>query len=93
MAAGRPVSMTSAFANTSSTQAGPIKKGAAVADHAAITAYTAHASGAVTVTSNAATDLNTTAAALATAVSELTSLRAKVNALLAELRTAGVISS
>lgn len=45
---------------------------------AAITAYSAHASGAVAVTSNAATDLDTTAAGLATAVSELTALRATV---------------
>lgn len=45
---------------------------------AAISAYSAHASGAVAVTSNAATDLDTTAAALATAVSELTALRATV---------------
>lgn len=45
---------------------------------AAISAYTAHASGAVAVTSNAATDLDTTAAGLATAVSELTALRATV---------------
>lgn len=45
---------------------------------AAISAYTAHAAGAVAVTSNAATDLDTTAAGLATAVSELTALRATV---------------
>src|SRR5688572_2873213 len=37
-----------------------------VADVAAPTAYSAHASGAVAVTSNAATDLDTTAAALET---------------------------
>lgn len=39
---------------------------------AAPTAYSAHASGAVAVTSNAATDLDTTAAALATLVTEVT---------------------
>lgn len=42
---------------------------------AAITNYTAHASGATTVTSNAATDLDTTAAALATLEDEVTALR------------------
>jgi hypothetical protein len=58
MAAGRPVSMTNAFPNTSSTQAGPIKKGVAVAD----------AAGA-----------NPT--------------KAEFDALLASLRTAGVIAT
>lgn len=65
----------------------------AIADHAAITAYSAHASGATTVTSNAATDLDTTAAGLATAVAELTTLRAKVNAIIAALEAAGIIAS
>lgn len=44
----------------------------------AITAYSAHASGAVAVTSNAATDLDTTAAALATLVTEVTTMRANL---------------
>lgn len=67
--------------------------GSAIADHAAITAYTAHSSGSTTVTSNAATDLDTTAAGLATAVSELTTLRAKVNEIITALETAGIIST
>lgn len=48
----------------------------AVAD---ATAYTAHAAGATTVTSNAATDLDTTAA-------QVVILTTKVNAILAALR-------
>jgi len=46
-----------------------------------ITGYTAHASGAVAVTSNAATDLDTTAAALATLENEVTSLAAATGVL------------
>jgi hypothetical protein len=60
--------------------------GAAVADVGAITAYTAHASGAVAVTSAAATDLDTTAAALATLRGEVASMRTQVNLLLARAR-------
>jgi hypothetical protein len=41
-----------------------------------VTNYTAHASGAVGVTSNAATDLDTTAAALATLENEVTAIKA-----------------
>lgn len=48
--------------------------------------YTAHASGATTVTSNAATDLDTTAAALAT-------LSTAFNTLLTQLRTAGYLDT
>ena len=66
---------------------------AAEADVAAPTAYTAHASGAVNVTSNAATDLDTTAAALATLVTEVTAIENKLNALLAKLRTHGIIAT
>jgi len=66
---------------------------AAEADVAAPTAYTAHASGATAVTSNAATDLDTTAAALATLVTEVTAIEDKLNALLAKLRTHGIIAS
>lgn len=92
MAAGSPVSLSKMAAPTASRQ-GPVYQAAARADHAAITAYTAHASGAVTVTSNAATDLDTTAAALETLVDEVTTLRAAFNDLLAKLRTAGVLAS
>lgn len=61
--------------------------GLTVTAPAAITAYTAHASGSTPVTSNAATDLDTTAAPLATAVSELTALRAKVNTIVTDVGT------
>lgn len=44
-----------------------------------ITYYTAHASGATPVTSNAATDLDTTAAALATLMLEVAVLQTQVN--------------
>lgn len=53
----------------------------------AITNYTAHAAGAVTVTSNAATDLDTTAAALATLENEVTALRVVVAACVTDLAT------
>ena len=65
----------------------------AIADTAAPTAYTAHASGAVTVTSNAATDLDTTAAAVATLRSEVATLTTDVNAIKAMLRTHGLIAT
>lgn len=78
-------------------------QGAAVADAAApsaITAYTPHASGAVTVTSNAATDLDTAAAALDTLVDEVTTLRSEVasaittmNTIIARLEAHGIIAS
>lgn len=77
---------------------------AAVADVSAATAssqsYTPHASGAVTVTSNAATDLDTTAAALDSLVDEfnlaladIADMRTKLNSLLAKLRTHGLIAT
>jgi len=65
--------------------------GAAQGAVAAPTAYSAHASGATPVTSNAATDLDTTAAALATAVTELTALRNLVDAMRTALVNAGII--
>jgi hypothetical protein len=88
---------------------------AAVADAAAATAtnpaaptaYTAHASGAVAVTSNAATDLDTTAAALKTLrdevasyettisalIVDVASIRTQLNSALAKLRTHGLIDT
>ena len=66
---------------------------AAEADVAAPSAYTAHAAGSTTVTSNAATDLDTTAAALATLVTEVTAIENKLNALLAKLRAAGILTA
>jgi len=62
-------------------------------DPGAITNYTAHASGGVAVTSNAATDLDTTAAALALLENEVTALRASYISLLAKLRTHGMIAT
>lgn len=76
---------------TDSTGAGAndntLADGLTATSPAAITAYTAHAAGAVPVTSNAATDLDTTAAGLATAVSELTALRATVDTVVTDLTT------
>lgn len=80
---------------------------ATASNPAAPTAYSAHTSGATPVTSNAATDLDTTAAALATLVTEVTTyetaisalivdvaaLRTTVNNLLAKLRTHGIIAT
>ena len=57
----------------------------AISAAATPTAYSAHASGSTPVTSNAATDLDTTAAALATLRNEVAALVVIVNALLAEL--------
>lgn len=57
----------------------------AISDASAPTAYSAHASGSTPVTSNAATDLDTTAAALATLRGEVAALVVIVNAILAEL--------
>lgn len=51
----------------------------------AITEYTPHASGGTTVTSNAATDLDTTAAALNTLVDEVQALRETVAACVTDL--------
>lgn len=64
-----------------------------VADTAAITGYTAHASGATAVTSNAATDLDTTAAALATLENEVTALRVTVLAALDVLEEHGLMTA
>ena len=51
----------------------------------AVTEYTAHAVGATTVTSNAATDLDTTAAALNTLVDECQDMQTQVAALVVDL--------
>lgn len=68
-------------------------KAAAQADQGAMTAvnptaptaYTAHASGTVTVTSAAATDLNTTAAALKTLRDEVETYETAISALVADV--------
>ena len=70
-----------------------IGQGANVADATAPAAYSAHASGATTVTSNAATDLDTTSAALATLRGEVATLTTKFNAVLASLEAAGLMAS
>lgn len=64
-----------------------------VADHAVPTAYTAHASGGVTVTSNAATDLDTTAAALKTLRDEVATLVIVVNSCLDVLEEHGLMTA
>ena len=72
---------------------GTLSQAANVADASAPTAYSAHASGATAVTSNAATDLDTTAAALATLRGEVATLTTKFNAVLASLEAAGFMAS
>ena len=54
------------------------------ANPGAITAYSAHASGAVTVTSNGATDLDTTAAALETLRDEVADIQTQLTAVKAD---------
>ena len=49
------------------------------------TAYSAHTSGSTPVTSNAATDLDTTAAALATLVTEVTTYETAISALIVDV--------
>lgn len=75
--AGAIVSLTDSTGD-SATHNDTVADGLTSSAPAAITGYTPHASGAVPVTSNAATDLDTTAAALDTLVSEVTALRATV---------------
>jgi len=63
-----------------------------VADVAAITNYTAHATGAVAVVSNAATDLDTTTTALALLEDEVTAMRVQVNLALDVLEAHGLMA-
>jgi len=72
---------------------GVLKQAVAVGDAAAPTAYLAHSSGGITVTSTAATDLDTTAAALETLRNETAALTTKVNDLLATLRTSDALDT
>lgn len=65
---------------------------AAITATPSITNYTAHASGATTVTSNSATDLDTTAAALATLEDEVTSLAAVVTEIVNTLELHGLVA-
>jgi hypothetical protein len=64
-----------------------------IADMAAPTAYTPHSAGGVTVTSAAATDLDTTAAAVDTLVTELGTARTKINSIIAVLEAHGLAAS
>lgn len=66
---------------------------ASVADVAAITNYDAHASGAIAVVSAAATDLDTTAAALDTLEDEVTAMRTQVNLIITGLEAAGIFAT
>lgn len=95
MAAGSPVSMTNAFANTSATQAGPVKKAAARADNASTIPAAAPAGGTGAAAGAYDTDVNRDAAiatinGLRTAISDM---KTEHNDLLAKLRTAGILSS
>ena len=67
-------------------------RGSAISDES-VTSYSPHSSGAVAVVSEAATDLDTTAAALDTLVDEVTTLQGQVNAVLAQLRQDGTIKT
>jgi hypothetical protein len=64
-----------------------------VADHATPAAYSAHASGAVAVVSNAATDLDTTAAALEALRDEAATIVLKMNAILDVLEEHGLMTA
>lgn len=106
--------LTWTYDDGAGTLIGEVTKGAAVSDAAAATAtdpaaptaYAPHAAGAVTVTSNAADDLDTTAAALKTLRDEVATyegvisdliadnadIRTQLNAALASLRTAKLLT-
>jgi hypothetical protein len=63
-----------------------------VADAAAPTAYSAHSSGSTPVTSNAATDLDTTAAALETLRDEVAALTTAFNSVKDILEAHGLMA-
>tara|TARA_Y100001938_G_C8067606_1_gene421183 strand:- start:1416 stop:1844 length:429 start_codon:yes stop_codon:yes gene_type:complete len=65
---------------------------AAITDVGATTTYTAHDAGGTTVTSNAATDLDTTAAAVAALALDVADLKTAVNKILPVLRNNKLIS-
>lgn len=73
------------FTGDSGTHDDTLADGLSATAPAAITNYTAHASGAVPVVSAGATDLDTTAAALATLENEVTALRGTVAACVTDL--------
>ena len=76
--AERGASVTAAAAATYAAPA------VTAANPTAPTAYAAHASGGTTVTSNAATDLDTTAAALATLVTEVTAFEVDISQIIVD---------
>ena len=81
---GAPAAARSAYTQTYATADKTHANPTAVAP-GAVTEYTAHASGAIAVTSNAATDLDTTAAALNTLVDECQDIQTQVAALVTDL--------
>ena len=68
------------------------ERGASVAAGPVVDAYAAHASGAVAVTSNAATDLDTTAAALVILRDEVALLTIAVDAIISRIEAHGLIA-
>ena len=79
-----PGAQGSAYTQTYST-ASKTTANLTAANPAAVTEYTPHIAGATTVTSNAATDLDTTAAALNTLVDECQVLETEVSALVVDM--------
>ena len=71
---------------------GATAQSANVADASAPAAYSAHSSGSTPVTSNAATDLDTTAAALEALRDEVAALTTIVNSALAILEAQGLMA-
>ena len=89
----RPAAYTQTFATadrTHDTDGSAAAAAATATNPAAVTEYTAHAAGATAVTSNAGTDLDTTAAALNTLVDECQVLETELSAVIvdvADIRT------
>ena len=76
----RPSAFTQTYSTADKTHANPT-----ATNPAAPTAYSAHASGATPVLSNAATDLDTTAAALATLRGEVATYETAISALIVDV--------
>jgi hypothetical protein len=79
-----PVAQGSAYTQTFST-ADKTHASPTAVNPAAVTEYTPHAAGATAVTSNAGTDLDTTAAALNTLVDECQVLETELSAVIVDL--------
>jgi hypothetical protein len=84
VAALTPYTQTYSTADRTHAAATGVAAALTAANPAAITEYTPHAAGGTTVTSNAATDLDTTAAALNTLVDECQAMETEVSALVAD---------